>query len=322
MSESGFQNIKILTSEDIKRLIVMDDAIDAMEKAFASFSDGTSHVPQRYISDINNLNLFFKPAFCENLGRVSVKIITQQTAGKIRGVPTIQGMVLLLDMESGQLLSLMDGAYITAIRTGAAGGIAAKLLAPGHAKTIALFGCGTQGKTLMEAVSKVRQIKQAFLYDLNPEAAGKFKTEMEKKLGIPMHIMNDTEYLKEAEIICTATNSKQPLCRLKDISKGTHINAIGSYQPDMQEIDPAILVNGKVFVDSRKSVLKESGDLIKPINEGLLTDTVIEAEIGELINKETVGRQDQDDITIFKSVGLGVQDLFLANMIYEKYLKQ
>ncbi|MDZ7741079.1 MAG: ornithine cyclodeaminase family protein [Bacteroidota bacterium] len=322
MSEQSFQNIKILSSADIDKLVDMDDAMDAMEAAFASFSDGTSHVPQRHISGIKNLNLFFKPAFNEKLGRVSVKLITQRTAGKHPGIPTIQGLVLLIDMESGSILSMMDGAHITALRTGAAGGLAAKLLAPRHAETVALFGCSAQGKTQLEAVCAVRQIKHAFLYDLNPDAATKFKEEMEERLGISTQITKDPEYLKKAQIICTATNAKHPLFQLKNISAGTHINAIGSYQPDMQEIDPAIIRSGKIFVDSRESVLKESGDLIKPINAGLFTAAVIEAEIGELISKKAKGRRDPDEITIFKSVGLGVQDLFMANMIYEKYLQQ
>jgi len=310
MSDRIFRDIKLLTSADIKSLISMDDAINVMEQAFASFSDGTSRVPQRYVSGVNNLDLFFKPAYNEKLGRIAVKIITQKKDGDFQGMPAILGVVLLLDMKTGAILAMMDGAYITALRTGAAGGIATKLLARENAETVAVFGCGTQGKTQLEAVCNVRPVKRALLYDLNTDTANQVKTEMEEKLNISIRV------------ICTATNAEKPLFSQKDLSNGVHINAIGSYKPNMQEIDPSIIQSGKLFVDSRESVLKESGDLIKPISEHIFTDAVIEAEIGELINKKAGGRQDENEITIFKSVGLGVQDLFMANAIFEKYSQQ
>lgn len=322
MSDQIFQDIKLLTSTDIRSLISMEEAIIAMEKAFASFSDGTSRVPQRYVSGIKNLDLFFKPAYNEELGRIAVKIITQKKDGNLEGIPAILGVVLLLDIKTGAILAMMDGAYITSLRTGAAGGIATKLLSRENAETVAVFGCGAQGKTLLEAVCNVRPVKRALLYDLNTDASNKVKTEMERKLNISIQVVKNLELLKQADIICTATNSEKPLFSQKDISKSVHINAIGSYKPNMQEIDPKIIKSGKLFVDSRESVLKESGDLIKPISEHIFTDAVIEAEIGELINKKVGGRHDNNEITIFKSVGLGVQDLFIANAIFEKYSQQ
>lgn len=322
MSEPNFQDIKILGAADIKSLVRMEDAIDAMEAAFASFSDGTSHVPPRYISGIHNLNLFFKPAYNEKLGRIAVKIITQKGDGSIQGLPTILGVVLLMDMKTGAILSMMDGAYITALRTGAASGIATKLLARENAETLAVFGCGTQGKTQVEAVCNVRPIKRVLLFDLHTDAANNLKEDLGENEQLSVCVSNNAESLKEADIICTATNSEHPLFRLQDISKGTHINAIGSYKPHMQEIDPQVIINGKLFVDSRESVLDESGDLIKPINEQIFTDSVIQGEIGGLINKKSAGRKDPNEITIFKSVGLGVQDLFIADVIYKKYLQQ
>lgn len=300
----------------------MNDAINAMAAAFESYSNGTSHVPQRYISGINHLNLFLKPAYNEEMGRIAVKIITQKTDGSFQGLPTILGVVLLLDIKTGAILSMMDGACITALRTGAAGGIATKLLARERAETVAIFGCGTQGKTQLEAICCVRPIKQVFLFDLNEEVAHKLKIEMQERLGIHIKVLKNTEYLREADIICTATHSENPLFDQKDISKGTHINAIGSYKPHMQEIDPVLIKSSRLFVDSKESVLQESGDLIKPINNQIFTNGVIEAEIGEIISKKVKGRQNENEISIFKSVGLGVQDLFVANMIYEKYLQQ
>lgn len=322
ISDEFFRNIKLLSSTDIRKLISMEEAINAMEQAFASYSEGTSRVPPRYVSEIEGIgmDLFFKPAYNKSLGRIAVKILTQKTNEIIQGVPSILGVILLLDMKTGAILSMMDGTYLTALRTGAASGIATKLLARDDANTVAIFGCGAQGKTQLEAICDVRPIKRALLYDTNIDAAENLKIEMEEKLSISIDVEQDLQNLKQADIICTATNSEKPLFSRDDISEGVHINAIGSYKPNMQELDPLIIKSGKLFVDSSESVLKESGDLIKPISSNVFSENIIKAEIGDLINNEVTGRQTNDEITIFKSVGLGVQDLFVANAIYNKYI--
>lgn len=322
ISDEYFRNIKFLSSTDIRKLISMEEAINAMQQAFASYSEGTSRVPQRYVSEIEGvgMDLFFKPAYNKSLGRIAVKILTQKTGGVVQGVPSIMGVILLLDMKTGAILSMMDGTYLTALRTGAASGIATKLLARDNANTVAIFGCGAQGKTQLEAICDVRPIKQALLYDTNTDAAENLKIEMEERLNIYIDVEQDLQNLKQADIICTATNSEKPLFSRDDISEGVHINAIGSYKPNMQELDPLIIKSGKLFVDSREAVLKESGDLIKPISRKVFSENIIKAEIGELIKNKVSGRQTDDEITIFKSVGLGVQDLFVANAIYNKYI--
>lgn len=322
ISDEYFRNIKNLSSTDIRKLISMEEAINAMEQAFASYSEGTSRVPQRYVSEIEGvgMDLFFKPAYNKSLGRIAVKILTQKTGEIIEGVPSILGVILLLDMKTGAILSMMDGTYLTALRTGAASGIATKLLALDDANTVAIFGCGAQGKTQLEAICDVRPIKRVLLYDTNTDAAEKFKNEMEERQSISINVEKNLQNLKQADIICTATNSEKPLFSRDDISEGVHINAIGSYKPNMQELDPLIIKSGKLFVDSSESVLKESGDLIKPISSNVFSENIIKAEIGDLINNEVTGRQTNDEITIFKSVGLGVQDLFVANAIYNKYI--
>lgn len=322
ISDEYFRNIKFLSSTDIRKLISMEEAINAMQQAFASYSEGTSRVPQRYVSEIEGIgmDLFFKPAYNKSLGRIAVKILTQKTGEIIQGVPSILGVILLLDMKTGAILSMMDGTYLTALRTGAASGIATKLLALDDANTVAIFGCGAQGKTQLEAICDVRPIKRVLLYDTNTDAAEKFKNEMEERQSISINVEKNLQNLKQADIICTATNSEKPLFSRDDISEGVHINAIGSYKPNMQELDPLIIKSGKLFVDSSEAVLKESGDLIKPISRKVFSENIIKAEIGDLINNEVTGRQTDDEITIFKSVGLGVQDLFVANAIYNKYI--
>jgi len=321
LSEDIFQNIKILGSDDIRSLVSMSEAIDVMAKAFSGYSSGISQMPQRYVSGIpgSGLDIFFKPAYDKRLGRIAVKILTQKRGGSLGEIPAILGVVLLLDMNTGAILSMIDGTYLTALRTGAASGIATKLLAREDAETIAVFGCGTQGKTQLEAICNVRPIKQALLYDINIDAAENLKSTMAERLDISIHIEQKLQNLKQADIICTATNSIKSLFSRNDLNYGVHINAIGSYKPEMQELDPRIIKSGILFTDSREAVLKESGDLIKPLKDGVFSENIIRGEIGDVINSNVSGRETTDDITIFKSVGLGVQDLFIANLIYNKF---
>lgn len=323
-SDQLFRNIKLFSAEDIKKLISMEEAIKLMELAFASYSGGKSHVPKRYISEFPGapIDIFFKPVYCDELGRIAVKILTQKKANSNPDKPTILGIVLLLDYGTGEILSLIDGTYLTALRTGAASGIATKYLARENAETVALLGCGAQGFTQIEAVCNVRPIKRAILYDINPNASRKLRSIMQKKLDISISIEENMQKLRQADIICTATNSETPLFKCEDISRGVHINAIGSFKPHMQEIDPMIIRSSNLYVDSRKAVLKETGDLIKPINDNIFSSNFVNAEIGDLISNNTAGRQSEDEITIFKSVGIAVQDLFVANAIYSKSLKK
>jgi ornithine cyclodeaminase/alanine dehydrogenase-like protein (mu-crystallin family) len=320
-TDHHFHHIKLISAGDIKEIISMKEAVSLMAQAFASYSGGKCHVPQRYISGIPGLSMdvFFKPVYSENLGRIATKILTQNQSSSRSGKPTIVGVVLLFKASSGEILSLMDGTYITALRTGAASGLATQLLARSEAATAAIFGCGAQGHTQLEAVCCVRPIQRALLYDIDPAASRKMKDDMQMKLGISIEIESDLSKLKEADIICTATNSRTPLFRKADISAGVHINAIGSFKPQMQEIDPGVIRSSRLYVDSIKAVLHESGDLIKPINEGVFGREFVSTEIGELVNGTVDGRRHKEEITLFKSVGIAVQDLYVANAVYNGY---
>jgi ornithine cyclodeaminase/alanine dehydrogenase-like protein (mu-crystallin family) len=321
-SDHDFHHIKLISAGDIKEIVSMKEAVSLMAKAFYCYSSGKCHMPQRYISEIPGLSMdvFFKPVYSDDLGRIAAKILTQKQGSSLSGKPAIVGIVLLLDASSGEILSLMDGTYITALRTGAASGIATQLLARSEAATAAIFGCGAQGYTQLEAVCSVRPIQRAFLYDMDPSASRKMKDEMQVKLGISIEIEGDLSKLKEADIICTATNARNPLFRKADVSAGVHINAIGSFKPQMQEIDPGVIRSSRLYVDSIKAVLHESGDLIKPINEGVFSREFVSTEIGQLVNGSVGGRRHEDDITLFKSVGIAVQDLYVADAVYKGFM--
>jgi len=316
--------IRIIKASEIKQNYSMQKAINAMEGAFASLSSGASFVPQRFVTTLPTKEMFmlFKPAFVEKDKRVSIKLLTQREGVSVPGIPTIQGIILVIDSVSGEILSLMDGEYVTALRTGAACGLATRFFALEDAQTMAIFGCGTQGRTQLEAVLCERKIKKVFVFDKFKEAADRFIQEMQEKFQIELIFAEDTNVLSGVDIICTATNSMAPLFKKEDIKEGVHINAVGSFQPQMQELDPVVVKDAKVFVDQLDSCLAESGDLIKPLDAGIIQKNHVMGEIGDFCLNKISGRESEKDITVFKSVGVAIQDYAVATDIYNNAQKK
>jgi ornithine cyclodeaminase/alanine dehydrogenase len=298
----------------------MEDAIKLMELAFSSYSDKQCYVPPRYVNAIpgTDLTMILKPVYMKNIGRMAIKILSQYEQTGNTSFPAITGIVLLLDGDSGQILGLMDGSYVTALRTGAASGIATDYLARKDAEIMAVFGCGVQGRTQLEAVAGVRDIKQVYIYDINPDRAEIFKQEMSGRLDLVITHTDDLDQLKKADIICTSTNSRSPLFSMDHIKDGVHINAIGSYKPFMQEIDPGIIKRSRLYVDSIDSCIRESGDIIIPLKAGIISGDHVIGEIGSVILGRADPRISDEDITVFKSVGIAIQDLVVANEAYRK----
>ncbi len=280
--------------------------------------------PCAYVTRLpdSELLMLFKPAFVEKDKQVTVKFITQRENNSIPEKPAIQGIVMVIDSVTGEILSIMDGGYITALRTGAASGLATRYFAGKNAHTLALFGCGAQGETQVEAVMCERDIRKILVFDKNRNRASRFIEELRGELNAEMQLCEDTSVLKEADIICTATNATAPLFKREEVKKGAHINAIGSFQPHMQELDPRLIRDARVFLDQTEPCLKESGDLIKPISEGIFTETHIAGEIGDFLLNRIAGRESDHQITIFKSVGVAIQDYAVATDIYNCSLEQ
>jgi len=315
--------LRILSSEDVKRLLPMAKTIEVMRDAFVQLANNRVYVPLRTITELEQpeLKIFYKPCYSPKLNLASVKLLSQTKAG-IKA-PTIQGANILIDSETGCFLAIVDGTYLTALRTGAASGLATDLLARKEAKVAAIFGAGAQGRTQLEAVCTVRKIEKAYIFDTNKNAVENYIAEMQPCLnGTLLLLGEDLRQLKEADVICTATNATKALFLHTNMKEGAHINAIGSYKPDMQEIDPQIMKNSKVYVDQKQACLAETGDLIKPIKEGLFCEDDIVGELGELVAGRSHGRQNEQEITVFKSVGLAVQDLLATHAVYQNALAQ
>jgi ornithine cyclodeaminase len=311
----------LLNAEDVRRALPMDEAIEAMKNAYASLSSGTAVVPLRTplpIPDSEALSLFM-PAFVssEEGKALAIKVVSLFPTNPARGLAYIQAAVLAFDPETGRAIALLEGSSLTAIRTGAAGGAAIDLLARPESKTIAVFGAGAQGRTQLEAACTVRRLETVFIYDSNPEKAQAFAAEMNGKGPIPGDIRvagSAREAVESADIICTATTSLRPVFQDKDLRAGTHISAVGSYRADMQEVPAETLLRASVFVDSRSAALEEAGDLIQPLQARLFDESHICGELGEVIAGRIPGRQSQDEITYFKSVGIAAQDAMAAQV--------
>ncbi len=314
--------IKLIKQSEIKKHFTMPEAIDAMAAAFSKFSAGKCYVPKRTIVSTQDkgLNLLLKPAFLNQPNRSGIKILTQKNSDVIPGIPTILGIVLLIDNKTGEILSIMDGEYLTALRTGAASGLATKYLSRKKSENLAIFGCGSQGKTQLEAVNAVKELKTIWIFDRSSQAGEEFLREMSGKTRGKIWFTNNLSVLKEVDIICTATNGEKPLFTKAHLKPGVHINAIGSFKPNMQEIDPEIIHSSRCYFDDKEACLKESGDFLRAMKSENYSSQNIIGEIGDCVLGNIPGRSSADDMTLFKSVGTAIQDLEVANRIFEKSL--
>lgn len=311
----------LLNAADVRKALPMNEAIEAMKSAFAALSNGTAVVPLRTRLPIPNseaLSLFM-PAYVRSADdqALAIKVVSLFPGNPARGLAYIQAAVLVFDPETGRALALLEGSSLTAIRTGAAGGAAIDLLARKDGKVAAIFGAGAQGRTQLEAACTARRIETVFIFDAE---AGKARTLVEEIKGrgpIPQDIrvaQTAREAVENADIICTATTSAKPVFDDEDIKPGTHISAVGAYTPEMQEVPAETLQRARIFVDSRSASLAEAGDLLQPIRGGLFDETHICGELGEVMLGRIPGRQSDDEITYFKSVGIAVQDALAAQV--------
>jgi ornithine cyclodeaminase/alanine dehydrogenase len=296
----------------------MCGAIEVMANAFSELSNGTVEMPVRMVSHFDGTTFFCKPAASPIENTIGVKILTQVSANRERALPVIQGVMLLTDYRDGRFLALIDGTSLTALRTGAAAGLATQLLANEEAQTAAIFGAGAQGRTQLAAICAVRHLKKVYIFDICAQAVEAFMVEMQAECAAELVPAKGLNVLKEADVICTATNAMKPLFGWSYLKKGVHINAIGSFKPDMQEISEEVVAKARLYVDHKASALSEAGDLIKPLQLGLIDESHIIGEIGALVNGKIAGRRSKDEITLFKSVGVAAQDLAVASTVYWK----
>jgi ornithine cyclodeaminase len=303
--------IRMLAAADVRAALPMPKAIEAMKQAYVQFSTGRSTVPLRtHVQTEKGVSLLM-PAYLHDSQNLGVKIISIYEDNPKQGLPTISATVMVLDPETGFPLALIDGGSLTAIRTGAGGGAAADVLAREDAGNVALFGAGVQARTQLQAVLAVRDIVEVSIVDPFAEAAKRLADEVASWPNAPQVFLGRTpgEAVQAADIVLTATTSPVPLFDGNDLGPGTHITGIGTFTPDKREVDEVAVGRARLIVDSREACLEEAGDIIIP-------DAAIDAELGEVLNGDQAGRENDEQITFFKSVGIAVQDTMAAALVF------
>lgn len=300
--------MRYLSANDVRRALPMRDCIDLMRRAFAQLSRGKGVVPHRIGVDTQRGTTLVMPAYVPDDGDLAVKIVSVYNDNGSHDLPAINGLVIVLDDQTGMPTVIMNGGTLTALRTGAAGGLAADIFAREDAKIAALFGAGVQARTQLEAALAVRHIEQVFLRSRTREAAKKLAAEISTWPDAPaVEIVDDPrDAVRKADLVIAATTSATPVFDGSDLKPGAHVTAVGSFKPDVQEIDEETIRRSRLFVDSRAAALAEAGELI-------IAGVTHADELGEVINGDVAGRREPEEITFFKSVGVAIQDAVAAS---------
>ena len=319
--------IVVLNHKEIEELLPMDACIDVMAEALSALARGEAHNPLRSVLHPPDTGHFLglMPAYRggENPA-YALKEVCIFPDNPARGLDAHQRSVLLLhSAETGELMAVMNGSAITAIRTAAVSGLATKLLARGDAKEVAIIGTGVQGRTHLQAMAAVGGFERVRVCSRRRKNADAFAKELGPKMPFTIEPVDDVKSaVVSADVINTTTNAREPILHRDWVKPGTHINAVGSSIPTTREIDTATMQASTLFVDRRESTLNESGDYLFAAKEGAIGPDHIRAELGELLIGEQLGRRSPEEITLFKSLGIAVEDLASAQFLYKRALEK
>lgn len=318
----------LLSREDIKKVFSIREAVEADKKAFTLVVEGKCDSPLRTKIQAPRYDgcFLFMPAYVEEMDAAALKTVNIFPHNIDNGLPTSPAQVLLIDGKTGVVTAVLDGTYVTQLRTGASSGVAFDMLAKKDCRIGALIGTGGQAATQLEAMIAVRELEEVRVFDLNYERTVKFAERMQEELqsyGTKITaVKSSDEAIDDADLLITVTPSSKPVFDGTKIKKGCTISCVGAYQHHMQEMDPAILPRAaKIYFDSQEAVLSESGDILIPLEEGIITKDDFTGDIGKVIKGELVGRENDDEIIVYETVGVGAQDLVTAKTIYEKALE-
>ncbi len=316
--------LTVINEGQVIDLLSMPACIDLMKEALSSLSQGRANMPLRsamWLPERKGL-LGMMPAYNIDTGTMGIKVVSVFPDNYDTEFDSHQGGVMLFETTNGRPLALVDGSAITAIRTAAVSAVATDLLSRKDAGDLAILGSGTQAKQHLEALLQVRKIRRVRVWSLPLDHAQQFADSAGEKHNLDIEVMPTAqEAVDGADIICTLTPASKPILKGAWIAKGAHINAVGSCTPVAREIDTDTVVRSRLYVDHRESTLHEAGDFIIPRNEGAVGDDHILGEIGSLLLGEVEGRTGDDEITLFESLGLGVEDLSVVRYIYHKALE-
>lgn len=313
--------ILLLSKSEVYQCLSMKDAINAVRVAYSACARGRVQMPAVQHLDVNQYKgeVDIKSGFIEDFKLIGTKIASGFYDNVKKGLPPGIAIIVLLDLETSMPLAIMDGSHITAYRTGAAGAVAASVLARKDSTNVGILGAGTQGRMQLVALKELFDIQHARVWDIDPDMTRRYVDEMSTTLSIDIQAVDAPEKIVvDADIIVTATPSRKALIPASALHEGLHINAIGADGPGKQELDPHIMTcASKIVTDSLSQCIK-IGEIQHAIGQGLISEEDVHAEIGEILNGDKVGRENEEEITLFDATGLSAQDIAAAKIVYDK----
>jgi ornithine cyclodeaminase/alanine dehydrogenase-like protein (mu-crystallin family) len=316
--------MRVLTNDDVDALVSMREAIDLMRDLFAEVGRGSVDIPERVVLPANDGRdaVLFMPGHLRSSRRLGLKVVSVFPANPVtHGLPTIAATVLLMDAATGRVAALVEGTYLTALRTGAVTGLATDLLARDDAQVLGIYGAGAQARTQVEAVRAVRSIRHILVCSPTAAHAAVFASELSSGSAEDVRVSvagSAAEVAEQSDVIVTATSSAVPVFDGRRLRPGTHVNAIGSFKPTAREVDDATVTRARIFVDHRASAMREAGDLLIPMASGAITTRAVCGDLADLVLGRVTGRTSGTDVTFFKSVGLSAEDLIVAGYALDK----
>jgi alanine dehydrogenase len=312
-----------LTQEEVKSVMDMHSDMQVVERAFRQHGLGKVQMPPKsylYYTAYNG-DLRTMPAYLEEEDITGVKIVNVHPGNPALGLPTVMALIVLISPQTGAPIAIMDGTYLTDIRTGAAGGIAAKYLARKDSKVIGLVGAGNQARTQLEALSEVFEPELVKVTSRTKESCEQFIREAADIISCEIRYEETIENVCDCDILVTTTPTRKPIVKAQWIKEGTHINAIGADAVGKEELDPELIIRSKIVVDDIVQAL-HSGEVNVPLSKHYISENDIHAQLGEVIVGLKPGRTSEEEITIFDSTGLAIQDVASAHLVYQRALSK
>ena len=317
--------VLIINQAEVHQLLPMNECMAAMAEALTAISCGKAINPLRQILHLPDKRglLGMMPSYLEGLNVVGLKVVSVFHHNKGTAHDSHQGAVLVFEAEHGCLQAIIDASAITSIRTAAVSGVATKLLAREDAEELAILGSGVQAHTHVNAMLTARRIGRVRVWSPDPDHVRTFARNISERFATQVTPAGSAfDAVKGADIVCTTTSAREPVLMGDWLTAGAHVNAVGSSIPLARELDTAAVAKSRLFVDRRESTLNEAGDFLIPKKEGVIGDHHIQGEIGEVLSGKVAGRQSNKEITLFKSLGLAVEDVASGHYIYQKALEK
>jgi ornithine cyclodeaminase/alanine dehydrogenase-like protein (mu-crystallin family) len=313
----------ILSREDVKRVLDVTELFEALKEGFQMLATGQWQVPLRTAIDMSQQQgiALFMPAYCEGLSTTGMKLVTIMSRNPEKNLPLIHSNYLHVSAETGEIKCLMDAEVLTGLRTATTSALVADLVGKSGGRILAMFGTGVQAWFHVEVFTKLFSIGEVLVYGLTPELSEEFANRIERHLRTPARRAVTAE-LKRADLICTCTTNSDPVFEYKDTRPGAHITGMGSYRPNTRELGTDVIQNSTVIVDTYEGALNEAGDIVIPIKEGAITREHLYATIAELVSEEKPIPDDDRKTTVFKSLGMALEDLVAADLAYRKAVEK